>query len=328
LEKDILKQKIRDIIWDYVSNEFESACKTLIPKKEVKHLPEVITQKSIFTYVFIVERYLSNKIIPIKYDIKYSKSYSKLNLSEIEKKSISTIEKLLGQGDASINSYSKNFIPPSIRNYFKQKGSTYVVDFSGSIWGIKHLHLNPSKENGNDTLLYYVIIGSTVYFLKIGGHYDLYSKTILEIMINDFPEILPNLGIFPMTDIMPGKPHNYSIEEVKKIWLSGGNISHTINNNYYTSVNLQSTSKLPANYNYIVSNISFQIEHHIKLFLKEIITDENYQDIDVRIVKDNDKPNGNLLLADEISKSAILLNINYLDNIAFAVMIKSANFEK
>jgi hypothetical protein len=288
----------------------------------------VITQKSIFTYVFIIERYLSNKIIPIKYDIKYSKSYSKLNLSEIEKKSISTIEKLLEKGDGSINSYSKKFIPPSIKNNLIQKND-YIVDFCGFIWGIKHLHLNPDNKKKNDTLLFYVTVGNTIYFLKIGTHKDPYEKNLLEIIINDFPEILTNLGIFPMPDMpIPEETHNYSDGEVQKIWLSGGNISYTINNNYYTSVNLQSTSKLPANYNYIVRNISFQIEHHIKLFLKEIITDENYQDIDVRIVKDNDKPNGNLILVDEISKSAILLNINYLDNIDFAVMIKSANFEK
>lgn len=327
MEKEILKQKIRELIWDYVLNEFESTCKKIIPKKEIIYLPIDKTPKSIYTYIFIIERYLNNKIIPIEYNIKYSKSYSELNLNDVHKKSIATIKKLLENGDASINSYSKGFIPNSIKNYFKQKGDSYSVDFSGSIWGIKHLHLNPNAKD--DTLLFYVIIDNTIYFLKIGEHSNLFSKTILETIINDFPEILSNLGIAPMPDMpMPEKQHNYLIEDVKHIWESGGNVSYTINNKYYTSVNLQSTSSLPAKYNYFVSNISYQIEHHIELFLKEIIKDENYQDIDVRIINNKDLLVGKRLLAEEISKSAILLNITYLENIDYAEMIKTMNFEK
>lgn len=193
------------------------------------------------------------------------------------------------------------------------------------------MHLNPNAKSKieNDTLLYYVIFDNTTYFLKIGKHTDLYNKTILEIMINDFSEILPKLGIYPMPDMpMSEKPHDYSAGEVKKIWQSGGNISYTINNKYYTSTNIQSTSNLPAKYNNIVSNISYQIEHHIELFLKEVLNDENYKEAVIKIVENNELGYGKRLLTDEKSQSAILLNIDYLKNMDYAKMISTINLEK
>lgn len=69
MEKEIIKQKIRELIWDYVLDDFESTCKSLVHKKEIKHLPTEKIHKSIYTYIFIIERYLSNKIIPIKYKV-------------------------------------------------------------------------------------------------------------------------------------------------------------------------------------------------------------------------------------------------------------------
>lgn len=233
---------------------------------------------------------------------------------------------MLEKGDGSINSYSKGFIPPSIKNNLIKKND-YIVDFSGFIWGIKHLHLNPSNKKEDDTLLFYVTVNNTIYFLKIGQHNDLYRKDILEIIVKDFPDILLDLGIAPMPDMpMPEKPHNYSVEEVKKIWLSGGNVSYTINNKYYTSVNLQSTAKLPVKYKSIANNIDYQIEQHIELFFKEIIKDKSYQDLDVKVIR-NEEIN-KVLLTDEISNSAILLNISYLKNIYFARRIKTMNLEK
>lgn len=331
MEKEKMRQNVRELIWDYILNSLENTSKELIPNKELKCLPLEKNQASVYTYIFIIERYLSNKIIPVEYEIKCSNSYSEKDISEVEKKSISAIKKLLTKGDKSINSYSRNFIPSSIKKYFQKQGNVYVVDFSGSIWGIKHLHLNPNAKSNieNDTLLYYVIIDNTAYFIKIGKHSDLYNKTILEIMVNDFPEILPNLGIYPMPDMpMSEKTHNYSAEEVKNIWQSGGNISYTINNKYYTSSNIQSTANLPAKYNYIVSNISYQIEHHIELFLKEVLKDGNYDDAVVKIVENNELGYGKRLLTDEKSKSAIFLNINYLKNMDYAKMINAINLEK
>lgn len=318
-----MEQIIREFIWDFIFDELHKCCEILIPK-ESKFLSNKNSSSDIYTYLFVIDRYLSNKIIPIKYKIIESSEIDKIKLDNVHLSSLNNIKKLLKNGDKSINSYSKKYIPNSIKTYFKTKDNKYVKDFSGSIWGIKHLHLNPQKHD--DFLLYYVIIGSEFYFIKIGNHTDFFKKDVLEIIVNEFEEILPKLGVFPMIDISCSS-HEYKYEDVRDIWNSGGNISYVINNKCYSSINLQSFSTLPVKFNYLVSNISFQIENYSKLFIEEIKKINDNVIVDLKIEKNEDFKKGRFCIIDSLSGVKTFVTVPFLETMNYALEINNFNLE-
>lgn len=261
---------IRKALWDKVFTELHTVCKSIIPKEETR-LPTVFecnTNKfNIYTYLFVIDRFLTSTIIPNKYEVDISTSIQNTTLSAVHRKSFEEIKNLFEKGDPSINYRSKGFVPNSQKNYFRASGNKYVKDFSSSIWGIRHLHLNPS--NKDNFLLYYVIVKSRVYFIKIGNHEDLYKKDILEILVNEFPETLDQLGIVNLSELIPSD-HEYSPEEVKGMWIAGYNILHTINGRCYSSCNLMLTNTLSIRFSPISRNISDQIENLITLFMLKL----------------------------------------------------------
>lgn len=317
---------VREFVWDFVLDKLYNTCSLLVHKNEVKFLPikddDEKSYSPLFIYLFVVDRYLSNKINPIKYRVVESSKYSEKGLTDIHIKSLRNIKKLLEKGDSSINSYSRSFIPGSIKAYFKNNGKALNKDFSGAIFGIKHLHLNPSKHS--DTLLFYVIVKSVVYFIKVGNHQDYFKKDLLEILVNEFPEILPKLGVYSMPD-MPFSNHEYSPKEVESVWKSGGSISFGINNEYYMSTNSQNTSTLSIHYNYLVSNLSFQIEQQIKPFVEELTKVKNIKDIDLSI---DDSILDELCILELKNKIKVKLDLEVLKLDNYALRIKSLNLEK
>jgi hypothetical protein len=50
MKKEVIKQKIRELIWTYVLDNFEITCKYLIPKREIKYLPTENTKFNLHLY--------------------------------------------------------------------------------------------------------------------------------------------------------------------------------------------------------------------------------------------------------------------------------------
>ncbi len=325
MEKKNIEQKIRSVIWNFIFEKIKECSNEIVSQKELKYLPDDLQNyNNIYPHLFVTERYLSNKILPVKYEIKTSKVFEE---TDLDNKSIKTITELIKKGDLSINSYSRGFIPNSIKNYFNKDGG-FINDFSGNLWGVKHLHLNPSNKKG-DLLLYYVTVKDTIYFLKIGKHSEMFNKSVLEIIVNEYPELLTELRVGKMSDmpINKKKEHSYSEQDVKEILKKGGNISYTINSEYYTSANSQTTGNIPISLINIAGNISYQIEYGIELFLKHL-SENNIQNPKINILTHEILNDENIILADDNSKEAVVFNVDYLKQMRRAISIKQMNVEK
>lgn len=321
-----LKGILTDCIWDFLFDELHGCCNLILHEKEFNYLSEKKYDiKTIMDYIYIIERYLDTKVFPQKYNIYKSSKFRVESLNEVHKKSLDCIEKLLKAGDPAINSYSLNFVPNSIKNYFKDSGKELVKDFSGSIWGIKHLHLNPQKHD--EFLLFYVVVENNFYFIKIGKHDDLYKKDIVEIVVNEFPDILGKLNIFTLPDISsPSKEPTYTVDEVKEIWKTGGNVTYFINDNYYASSKGQTFSKIGDNIIYLFQNMSYQVGDQVEKVLLDLNEVKGINDLKFIISKDMKK--GEFLIVEEDGEYKKEIKIDYLRAIYYVRHLKSLNLER
>jgi hypothetical protein len=89
-----MEQTIRNFVWNFIFEELHKCCEILIPK-ESKFLPNGDSYTDIYTYLFVIDRYLNNIIIPTKYTIIESSKMNKKNLNDVHLNSLNDIKMLL-----------------------------------------------------------------------------------------------------------------------------------------------------------------------------------------------------------------------------------------
>lgn len=266
--------------------------------------------KWLHEFIFVIEKYLNSKVPQTKYKIVYSSLYSTENLHKNSLTNLKQLEKLLQDGDVSVNLPSLGFLPPSSKNYFNS--GNFNVDFTNQFYGIKHFHLC-SDDRKRDELLYYVLEGDCIYFLSIDGHSKLYDQENIEILVREFPDIAIKKGIMKMPDMPVGDSFKYSIEQLKIHWTSGLNSAFIIDDAYYTSIHPQTTSRLNTDIINLSNNIVYQFEHALNEF-KTKLGEENVI-VPLCFEDDNLMKNGSVLIGDEISKNALEVRIPYLEKL-------------
>ena len=218
----------------FIISELDTCVKQIVPQRQLKYLSDKNDiEKSLhplYDRIFVCDKYLGlqNALRP-KVIITSSK-FTPANLSIANKQKLELLSTLLTNGDFGKSSDSDSFIPPSTNTYFIGN-SSYNVDFSSEFWGVKHFHLKGEKED--DTLLFYATNKDKIYFLYIGNHSDLYTDTIIKIILAEFPELPSILGFAPLPDMpLPanGQIPNQSPDHIKNLWVKGSNVSFIINN--------------------------------------------------------------------------------------------------
>jgi|GEM_PF-2054701 hypothetical protein len=307
------------LIWDYIAEESHELSKQILTEEQRDNLADIslfqADFKVIYDYFYVVDRFCNTKIFPRKHEIKYSTKFNREKLSEKECENLDSIISILNCGDNKTFGELNKFYPKSSEKYISKPYSSleyrYNVDFSGSIWGIKHLHLK-ERQRG-DNLLYYAIIENNIYFIGIGSHDDMYNKDNLEVVVNEFKNILPHLGIGHYQDIPFDNFENLSKDEVMQNWKNGRNIGFFINEKYYVSSNLMAGSKIKANLNYEIRNVSYQIENQSKEFVQSLMKGAKIKsDLEIRLDEYKDLSKNELLIKEESQKIAQYFYINYL----------------
>jgi hypothetical protein len=271
-------------------------------------------------FIFVIEKYLNSKIPQTKYRIVYSAQYSAENLHENSIKKLQQLEKLLQNGDVTVNLPSLGFLPPSSKSYFKS--GNFNVDFTNQFYGIKHFHLC-SDDRNRDELLYYVINESKIYFLSIGGHSKLYDQENIEIIVREFPDIAAKLGIVKMPDMPVDSSFEYSVQQLKEQWTSGGNSSFLIDEAYYTTVHPQTTSRLNTEIINVTKNIIYQYETALNSLKSKLV--EEYRIVPLRFEDNSLMRNGVILIGDETSKMAVEVRITYLEKLEVVDQFSALN---
>lgn len=261
-------------------------------------------------FIFVIEKYLKANVPIKKYEIIYSSIYSTNHLHEKSLKNLKRLEQLLRKGEKSVNNPSFGFVPPSSKDYYID--GNYHVDFSNQFYGIKHFHLCQEKGKRN-VLLFYVIDETKIYFLSIGIHDDLYSQKNIEIIVREFPDIAIKLGIAKLHDMPVNEPFEYSVAQLKRHWTKGLNSSFIIDGEFYTSIHLQTTSKLNTEILNLSNNVIYQYRHALENFIATLGAEHNIVSLkyeDNSLVKE-----GVILVGDEISKIAVEVKISYFERL-------------
>jgi len=307
------------LIWDFIAEESYELSKQILPEKQRDNLADIslfqTDFKVVYDYFYVMDRFCNTKIFPHEYEIKYSTKFNRDKLSDEESENLDLIISILQSDDDEKFGELNRFYPRSSEKYIRKPYSSleyrYNVDFSGSIWGLRHLHLK-ERQRG-DNLLYYAVIENIVYFIGIGNHDDMYKKNILEVVVNEFQNILPHLGIGHYMDMPFENFENLSRNEVMQNWTNGRNIGFFINEKFYVSTNLMAGSKIKANLNYEISNISYQIENQAKEFVRSLLDGEKVKsDLKIRLDEYKDLSKNELLIKEESQKIAQFFYINYL----------------
>lgn len=307
------------LIWDFIAEETFELSKQILPEKQRDNLADIslfqTDFKVVYDYFYVMDRFFNTKIFPSEYEIKYSSKFNRETLSEKESENLDSIISILKSGDNKKFGELNRFYPNSSENYISKPYSSleyrYNIDFSGSIWGIKHLHLK-EKQRG-DNLLYYAIIENVIYFIGIGSHDDMYKKDNLEIVVNEFQNILPYLGIGHYQDMPFDNFENLTRNEVKQNWKNGRNIGFFIGEKYYVSINLMAGSKIKANLNHEIGMVSSQIENQAKGFVQSLLEGNNIEsNLELRLDEYKDLQKNELLIKEESQKKAQFFYINYL----------------
>ncbi len=190
--------EISFLIWNFIAEESYKLSKQILPENQSKFLADVSLfqsdSKVIYDYFYVIDRFCNTRIFPQKYDIKYSTIFNRDELNDEECENLDLIITTLQNDEKEHFDVLNKFYPRSSEKYISKPYNSleyrYNVDFSGSIWGLKHLHLK--EGHCGDKLLYYAIIENVIYFIAIGNHDDMYKKNIIEIVVNEFQYILPN----------------------------------------------------------------------------------------------------------------------------------------
>jgi hypothetical protein len=252
--------------------------------------------------LFIIEKFCSSFVEVKKYKIHYSSAFNRDNLDENTEDNLNKIIEFLENGE-NINDKALSFIPKS-SNFLLDKNSVVIADFANNFFGIKHLHID-GHNTKLDRLLYYFIKDNNFYVLKIAGHDDLYSDKIIKIIIDEYPDNLDYLGIKSLPDMPFEEYVNQSTTYVKDEWINGRNISYTINEKYYTSINLQTYSRINTKIIYELSNIKYKCD----AFQDAIL--DNSDNYNFKILEIN---SGVVTIGNEISKEAYELDFPYLND--------------
>lgn len=316
----LYKLKVLEIAC-FIFELLDQRVKAILSEKEKNYLPDILDcEKSwqpLCDLVFVIERFINSRVFPRQYEIVYSSAFDDSNLSHEVRGNLVDLKDLLQKGSDDINNRQSGFLPKSSKQYFNTKyGNTtkkrYIVDFTNQFFGIRHFHLD-SHDKKEDVLLYYALHGGKIYFLKIGGHDDLYKQDIVESLIHEFPELLNHLEIGYMPDMPVGNDYKYTIDEMRCAWVSGGNVSFKFNNLYYTSTSPQTLSRLNARIIEIVRNIYREIELQIKQFISYLeekypnITESEIEPIDYYVETNA------IIVVDEITKEGFEMKIPYLN---------------
>lgn len=308
-----------NLIWNFIAKESYELSKQILPEKERDNLANIslfqTDSKVIYDYFYVIDRFCNAKIFPKEYEIKYSTEFNKDKLTDEESENLDLIISILQSKNHEKFTELNRFYPKSSISYIRKPyGSSeyrYNVDFSGSIWGIKHLHLKESSRE--DNVLYYVLIDNIIYFIRIGSHDEMYKKNNVEVLINEFQHILPQLGIGNYPDMPFENFENLSVDKVKQNWTDGKNVGLFINDKLYVSTNLMTGSKIKAKLNHEILNISYQIENQSKEFIQSLINEKkDNNDLEIWLDGYKDLSKNELLIKEETLKIALFFNINYL----------------
>lgn len=297
-----MKELIYDKLIELIEKIYINFSIQILPKKEHKFLPPLLKQRlnlDIFLdYLFVLDKYKTYFHEGNIEIIKYSNYFDRECLPE-------TINELILSGKIKefVNFYVQKSAKSFFTEHFKISKKRYNVDFLSTFFGIRHFHLNSKSD---DTLVFYTISDNILFFLKIGNHKDIYSKSLLKDFITEFPNIAEKNGIYELKGILPGK--ELSADETKKIWISGGNTYITINEKTYFG-GLNSTAKLSGKYITQLQNLIHEVEY-ISSFLaedKEISID----DYEFEILKINDSDLlESIIISSKRDNKTYLLNIN------------------
>lgn len=319
-------------IRNYIFELLKERVIQILPKEEIKFLPLVSDLDSsivpFYDLIFVLERFLKSRVLPMKYEIVYSSNFNDSMLPDEAISNLRKLEDMLLKGEPTVNDFSLGFLPESAKSYLlchygSAQKRRYLVDFTFQFFGIKHFHLD-SYNKKEDILLYYVTVNQKMYFLKIGKHKDLYTQSLVENLIYEFPEIISYLGIYPMSDMPVGEKYEYSIAEMKNTWISGGNVSFHINNRYYTSVNLQTFSRLNTEVIDVTRNIIYQFEKSLRQFNLQLNENNIIEIVPLKYEDGEFFKDGNILIGDKASKTAIEIRIDYLERLRYIdVMLKN-----
>jgi hypothetical protein len=256
---------------EYIFNLLSSRVKKIIPNNEIKYMPKVEgiykSHRTLCDLVYVLERFVNTKVLPYEWEIIKSSKFDTSLLSEKSKQNLDRLQKMLIIGDVKVNSPSYGFLPKTSKKYYEtneddKSKRRYQVDFSNQVFGIKHFHLD-SHDKNEDKLLFYTTLDQKIFFLSIGCHEDIYTDKNLKILIEEFENVLPHLGIQPMDITIGSKPSN-SKEEVQKMWTSGLNVAFIINGQYYSCSNYMTFSRIDTETILKVQGIYYEIQQGIK----------------------------------------------------------------
>lgn len=321
IEQKKYVNEISTLVWDFISTELFELAKEIIPNNQIESLADIGLYQSqptvIYEYLYVIDRFCNTKVYPQKYNIHFSSKFNRDKLDIEESLNFDLILSIFQSSEReSFNSLNK-FYPRSSEKYISKPfgiKAKFNVDFSGSIWGLKHLHLK--EINRTDKLLYYATIGSNIYIIAIGNHNDMYKRDILEILVNDFPSLLPYLGIGHYYDMPFDNFDNLSADEVERKWKDGENIGFFIKDKFFVSANLMTDSRIKANLSNEINQINYQISRQATGFIKLILSRQNGKcDIKIRLDEYKDMSKNEILIKEENQKFAQFFYISYLKNL-------------
>ncbi|MCK4911672.1 MAG: hypothetical protein KAR83_08510, partial [Thermodesulfovibrionales bacterium] len=105
----------KELIIDYIGRELRQVALKILPKKQVKYLST--SQSNLLEYVYVIEKYLSTRVLPVKYDVFYSSKVKKQDKYIENKNRIDTFVSYLKDADLRINSPSENYLPRSYKTF-------------------------------------------------------------------------------------------------------------------------------------------------------------------------------------------------------------------
>src|SRR5690554_6728249 len=86
---------ISNLIWNFIAEESYQLSKKILSDKEHNFLADVSLlnqdMKIIYDYFFIIDKYKNSKILPQKYEIKYSSTFDRSSLNDVESENLDLI---------------------------------------------------------------------------------------------------------------------------------------------------------------------------------------------------------------------------------------------
>jgi len=323
-----------ELILDYLFYQINGTAQLILPSQQAKNLPKLEDFErhlaALYDPVFVCEKYLAARILPIQWEIIQSSQFNEKDTSF--KENLTRLKVLLTKGNNIINSNDTGYLPKSRQKYLRaeygKNERRYVNDSSQAFFGIKHLHLDTTKNV--DELLFYVTHKNKFYFLFIGKHNDIYTDRGVRIIIEEFNYLIPDVGFTSLSDMPAPKSLPYTQQWVTDQWLKGSNVSFVIDGQYYTGTNGQTTGRLPTSIIYQTANIFYQMELQLKAFnatIKDMVPGFNGT---VNYVVDEQKSktalkDGIVYVIETHNKIELAMKVNYLKRVGYIQSIFQNN---